>query len=141
MPELCPLVSPDAAPGRCRWCGGALTGRQTSWCGPACTRAFGANHWWTDARAAALKRDHQRCVRCGSPIAPEVNHIEPRNGAGYGPGCHHHQANLETLCHACHVLETTRQIRERRGIPPEGWPAPEPVDRFPGARPMPMWPD
>lgn len=44
----------------------------------------------------------------------EVNHIEPREGRGYQSGCHHHLTNLETLCHDCHVAETTRQGRERR---------------------------
>lgn len=44
----------------------------------------------------------------------EVNHIEPRRGAGYAHGCHHHQANLETLCHRCHARVTARQQAERR---------------------------
>lgn len=46
----------------------------------------------------------------------EVNHIEPRVGRGYNAGCHHHLANLETLCHGCHVAETTRQGADRRLI-------------------------
>ena len=41
----------------------------------------------------------------------EVNHIVPRRGAGYGSGCHHHLANLETLCHRHHVEETNHQRR------------------------------
>ncbi|MEE3066611.1 MAG: HNH endonuclease [Actinomycetota bacterium] len=44
----------------------------------------------------------------------EVNHITPRNGGGYGWGCHNHLNNLETLCHGCHVAETNRQAAERR---------------------------
>jgi hypothetical protein len=46
-------------------------------------------------------------------VALEVNHIEPRQGGGYAHGCHHHQANLETLCHRCHARVTARQRRER----------------------------
>lgn len=46
--------------------------------------------------------------------ALEVNHIVPRNGRGYEPGCHHHQANLEVLCRPCHVQETRRQALGRR---------------------------
>lgn len=45
----------------------------------------------------------------------EVNHIAPRVGRGYGFGCHNHLANLETLCHGCHVDETNRQAAQRRG--------------------------
>ncbi len=44
----------------------------------------------------------------------EVNHIDPRNGAGYANGCHNHQDGLETLCHTCHVETTKQQGRERR---------------------------
>lgn len=51
----------------------------------------------------------------------EVNHIEPRAGRGYNSGCHHHLTNLETLCHACHVVETKRQGRERRLIKEAGY--------------------
>lgn len=43
----------------------------------------------------------------------EVNHVEPRAGAGYGAGCWNHQTNLQVLCHPCHVAETTRQVNER----------------------------
>lgn len=42
-------------------------------------------------------------------LSLEVNHIEPRRGAGYGFGCWNHQDNLETLCHGCHVEVTTAQ--------------------------------
>jgi 5-methylcytosine-specific restriction endonuclease McrA len=44
----------------------------------------------------------------------EVNHIVPRNGGGYGKGCHHHLSNLETLCHPCHVAVTNEQRKARR---------------------------
>ncbi len=39
----------------------------------------------------------------------EVNHVEPRRGAGYGSGCHHHLDGLETLCHRHHVAVTAAQ--------------------------------
>ncbi len=43
------------------------------------------------------------------PVKLEVNHIIPREGKGYGQGCHNHQENLETLCHACHLQVTADQ--------------------------------
>ncbi len=90
-----------------------------------CAEAWGCNHIWTSARHAAIRRD-RGCVRCGTPYRLEVNHIEPRNGAGYGNGCWHHQSGLETLCHRHHVEETNRQRAARRdGTPlPARMPAP-----------------
>lgn len=46
--------------------------------------------------------------------ALEVNHRIPRNGRGYEPGCHHHQAGLEVLCRSCHVAETRKQHLGRK---------------------------
>lgn len=47
----------------------------------------------------------------------EVNHIAPRNGGGYGTGCHNHLSNLETLCHLCHVQVTKNQrIEFKKGV-------------------------
>jgi hypothetical protein len=44
----------------------------------------------------------------------------PRDGAGYGDGCHHHlspgengDGGLEVLCHAHHAKVTAQQARER----------------------------
>jgi hypothetical protein len=48
----------------------------------------------------------------------EVNHIAPRNGKGYKPGCHHHLTNLETLCHLHHVGETAVQRHQRTSSAP-----------------------
>jgi hypothetical protein len=41
----------------------------------------------------------------------EVHHVDPRRGAGYAAGCHHHLDLLETLCRACHVAVTNEQRR------------------------------
>lgn len=107
----CPLLPYDRQGGLCAACGKELTGRQTRWCSPACRAVYEDNHYWTNARHAALKRDSYGCVRCGTMFitAPEVNHRIPRNGRGYSPGCHHHLDNLETLCHAHHVKVTRAQ--------------------------------
>ena len=114
------------------------------WCSSRCSTIFDINHRWTAARFFAILRARlpliveiarwdlnsvfdgsyrlpARCERCyGRTSSPEINHVVPRNGGGYSNGCHHHQTNLEPLCHPCHVAETTAQIRERRGLPPEG---------------------
>ncbi len=137
--------SSTKVPGTCGACGKDLVGRLHWFCrslpgtdhidGPAttCRDRYAQNHFWAEARNAAIRRDGGKCVRCGekaegqrevisrdghllrhAPVAAEVNHIDPRNGAGYGNGCHNHQDGLETLCHKCHVLTTTQQGRERR---------------------------
>lgn len=51
----------------------------------------------------------------------EVDHIDPRWGEGYWPGCHHHlepgpdgRGGLRVLCRACHVRRTTIALAIRR---------------------------
>lgn len=116
-PDWRPRAALDL-PGTCGACGKPLTGRHLWFCpsrpgtafevGRSCRANYAAHHFWSDARAEALRRAGGKCVRCGA-AATEVNHIAPRNGAGYGNGCHNHQDNLEALCHADHLAETARQ--------------------------------
>lgn len=120
--------------GRCAWCGAELGPGRRRWCSNECPAEWGRQHWWTTARRICLDAAQDetgipRCVHCHTGVASEVNHIEPRNGAGYDAGCWNHQENLEALCHACHVVVTTGQQRARLGIPPEGRPAPSRWDR------------
>lgn len=35
----------------------------------------------------------------------QIDHRVPREGRGYGDGCHHHQDNLQTLCVPCHAVK------------------------------------
>ena len=100
---------------RCFLCGRwPISTRRHHWCSDACGDLWYRNHQWGGARLAALRRDQYKCVRDPEHRSmKEVNHIDPRNGRGYHEGCHHHLAGLETLCHPCHVAETTRQGRER----------------------------
>lgn len=103
----------------CFLCAGPLPPRRMWWCSDRCVNLWTQNHEWSAASHAARRRDGGKCVRCGSDggdAALEVNHKRPRNGRGYHQGCHHHQVRLETLCHPCHVIETTRQGRERRAV-------------------------
>jgi len=154
----CPLCAPnaDSRQGRCDWCGTDLPRMKSGhvhptrrWCTPACSDAYWSNHMWPMASAAARNRDGHQCVRCGAKPAPwtapyaeriattlEVNHKDPRKGAGYLNGCHHHLDGLETLCHACHVAETTRQLREWKYTDP---PKPKGRDRPSEAPSLPLW--
>ena len=83
------------------------------------------NHFWDEARAEALRRAGGKCSRCGevppedARLGLEVNHIVPRNGGGYGPGCWHHQENLEPLCHQGHLEVTAEQRGYHQQLTPE----------------------
>ena len=100
----------------CWLCGKPFPKGMRRWCSGACGDLFWANHGWTTARFQAIVRDGGACVKCGGKHSLEVNHIVPLVGSGYENGCIHHLDGLETLCHDCHVAETTRQIRERREV-------------------------
>lgn len=81
---------------------------------------------WRHARSAAKRRAKYLCERAGCEAARrdcEVNHITPRNGDGYGPGCHHHlspgpdgEGGLEVLCRAHHAEVTAAQASERARV-------------------------
>ncbi len=119
----CDLAFGDNPDGLCAWCGDPLTGRRRRWCSDDCGMAWGRQHIWNWVRAAVVKRDGG-CVVCGAARYEdhlEVNHIEPRRGAGYENGCHHHQDGLETLCHQHHLVITS--LQRRPGFTPR--PAPE----------------
>ena len=99
--------------GRARWfCQGVLNDKES------CRLRYLRNHLWSMARVEALKRAGRACsVDRTHTGALEVNHIVPRKGGGYQLGCHHHQDNLNVLCHTCHLEVTSQQAREWR--PPE----------------------
>lgn len=145
--RVCFLCGDPLGKGRQRWCSDpcvAIYWRNHGWSVAshfAATRArlalasgvaavasfpwhsFSDDEYWLIARDLS-----PQCERCGKRGEIEINHVVARAGGGYGEGCHHHQTNLEPLCHACHVAETTAQIRERRGMPLGGRNAlPEPL--------------
>jgi len=115
----CELSTWAGEAGRCGWCNKPLaSARRTAWCSDRCRRAFARNHTWTLARANARRRARYACSRPGCAAGRrelEVNHIDPRNGGGYGESCAHHADNLEVLCHAHHVEVTNAQRRHRGG--------------------------
>lgn len=104
----CGLAAGDHQ-GRCSWCGTVLPARRRRWCSDECGRAYADNHAWTNAREVAKDRAGYRCERCtASPpsVRLDVHHRDPVDPQhGYGPGCQHHQANLEVLCVKCHRVE------------------------------------
>lgn len=121
----CPWLPHEHQDGVCDRCGTTLTGRQTRWCSAHCQMEWRTQHDWTVARKAAMVRDSHKCVKCGAAqhydwrepdktVRLEVNHIVPREGRGYGFGCHNHQDNLETLCQPCHRAVTNAQATQRR---------------------------
>jgi hypothetical protein len=134
----CSLLPYADTRGVCAACGTRIE-RLQRWCSDDCARFYERNHYWPNARVAALQRDGHRCIKCDwhkelfDQLADgqyfmwsrtaltqnsddnwlEVNHITPRLGQGYGMGCHNHLSNLETLCHRCHVKVTRRQRIDR----------------------------
>jgi hypothetical protein len=114
----CELTAWTGDPGRCNWCNKAIPagGRRTVWCRDLCRTQWERNHIWRRARIFARRRAKYRCSRPGCTAAHrdiEINHIDPRNGEGYGPGCGHHQSNLEGLCRAHHREVTSAQASAR----------------------------
>ena len=119
--------------GLCWWkdCRRPLSKYKRHYCSNRCATLFTINHSWGGTREWAIKFACGMCERCRRFIAEyerdymsrtstpglvlEVNHIVPLNGAPRAKTCANHQMNLEVLCHDCHVAETTRQIRARKG--------------------------
>lgn len=120
----CPLSRWTGEHGRCQWCNEPLDqSRRRTWCSEKCGRAWQREHVWRFVRSAAKRRAKYRCIRPECTAARrdcEVNHLLPRDGKGYTPGCHHHLlpdhngvGGLEVLCHAHHAEVTAAQSSAR----------------------------
>ena len=121
----------DVSEPRCRVasCRSPLPARRQAYCSDAHANEFVRNHVWATARRTARRRAKWTCQRCGfkpaairkDPVASkkysrhelrlEVNHILPLRGSYRGVTCANHLANLEVLCHRCHVVATAEQRR------------------------------
>lgn len=119
--------APCRPPGGCRQCGRAPQWPKRFYCSDECRDEFDQNHFWGSARHQTLWRrtiydvgslnPRRRvrypvgtvCARCEGLHAAEVNHIVPVAGLRFHVDCAHHQANLEALCHPCHVEVTNEQ--------------------------------
>jgi hypothetical protein len=96
-------------------------------------RAFYGHEWRTVTRPRILKRDRNRCVRCGlRDVLPGAGYWEERDGTrvrrparsrlevahldGNASNCE--DSNLASLCHACHrandYAEWARRSHETR---------------------------
>lgn len=118
------LAVPLCRLARCR---GVLPPRRTAFSSDRHAREFDRDHVWIQARRAARRRAKWACERCGfkpsevrkdpearraflrHELRLEVNHIEPLEGAYRSVTCRNHLANLEVLCHRCHVTVTGTQ--------------------------------
>lgn len=112
-------------PNPCRACGCERPDARFWFCSLTCMRWFWTNHVGPAARAWAiwLATDvdgNVRCRRCNDVCddeslnrSAEVHHRAYRGPRANRPwfGCHHHQENLEVLCHVCH----NRATRIERG--------------------------
>lgn len=113
----CVLSAWEGDLGDCQWCNASIrANRRTVFCSDKCRRVWQRNHIWRFARAYARRAAGYTCLTpgCDPPRNQlDVNHIEPLNGAGYGPSCAHHQDNLEVRCKPSHQAITTAQAAAR----------------------------
>ena len=74
---------------------------------------------WDRLRRAALRRDVERCLRCGAP-ADAVDHLVPTAWRAPPRSFTAHLAVLGCLCHPCHDLKTQREatLGAVHGSPP-----------------------
>ena len=77
---------------------------------------------WRRARAAARRRDGDRCTVCGAGredgVRLDVDHITPMSLGG-DP---YNLANLRTMCRRCHAAFGRRKPRARKQQPRRQWP-------------------
>lgn len=104
----CTLSRWQGDPRRCRWCNVRLPFHRKRWCSQICVEEYKAQHWWPEARVAAIRRDRRRCQDCVAdpaqkPGFTEVHHIVPVLGVRTA-SCLHHVSGLVTLCQHHHGL-------------------------------------
>ena len=59
---------------------------------------------WIVLRDLALEADGYQCVKCGSRVRLEVDHVTPLQKGGETV-----LENLQTLCRDCHIEKTARE--------------------------------
>ena len=58
---------------------------------------------WKAVRLAAKRRDGWKCIKCGSRVGLEVDHVQPRERR---PDLALVLDNVQTLCRDCHLPKT-----------------------------------
>ena len=77
---------------------------------PKVVESFYSSTEWKSARAAVLKRDHYKCVKCGRRDGRLfVDHIIERKDGG----ADFDETNLETLCGSHHTEKTHAEAVKR----------------------------
>lgn len=102
----CHLVPHLKAPGMCGMCGADTNHHRVDVCSDACRRRWMADHDWSFARSAAIKRDGTSCRTCGGHLSARYASRDPRTMVR-GRGCHNHRDRIETFCRTC---ETTARV-------------------------------
>ena len=91
--------------GLCRVCGkpkNEWSGRRRVYCSDACFKKYQECFLtWGGIKSLALKRDENKCRKCGTEHQLEVHHKKPI----YKGGPEFDIDNCITLCHTCHVRE------------------------------------
>ncbi len=97
----------------CGFCGARINDKRKIFCDSRCRRSFNRRFryfviTWRQVRYRTLRRDGWRCVKCESR-AREVDHIIPlaQGGSEFDVD------NCQSLCRACHMQKTIREMQER----------------------------
>ncbi len=96
----------------CAGCLVPLSPPRHRWC-EACAKWKPALYFWHRLASLIRTRDANRCTQCSIPenecaFPLEVDHILPLCEGGTN-----HPGNLRTLCHGCHLTETTKLLLRR----------------------------
>ncbi len=102
----CHLVPHLKTPGTCGMCGADTNHHRVDVCSDACRRQWMADHDWSFARSAAIKRDGTACAACGGHLSARYSSRDPRTMVR-GRGCHNHLDRIETFCRTCEKAGST----------------------------------
>ncbi|MBE5453006.1 hypothetical protein E3G45_004996 [Mycobacteroides abscessus] len=98
--KACHLVPHLKTPRVCGLCGAETSHHRVDVCSDACRRQWLADHDWSFARPAAIKRDGTTCPTCGDHLSARYSSRDRRNMVR-GRGCHNHRDRIETFCRTC----------------------------------------